>query len=374
MRQADSIRRIAIVGAGVGVVAVVLSGVPASAALVGYWKLDETTGTTASDSSGNGRNGTLMDGPTWDADGVLDGAIGLDGLNDRIHVPYHVDLTYTGGNLTLSTWAYVNPGETSARLISKPWHGSGQYNYVLGVSGTSASFSLANAALPAVQPPPPAPQVPDYRRSVTLSTSSSTLAQGAWHHIAAVADSANNMAIYVNGSLAATRTSTITDWLSGAEWTGSDTKTVLALGTLYPYGPGWGGVAGFSLDGKLDDVAIWNDALDAVKIKSIYNVPTTLGLSYDVDDMVELWSVFDTGPGGFGIVKGMPWWYTDELPGTPADPGGAYTYDDIMYVVLGSGVGLRTPEPSSLSMALLGLVLLALRRRRSRHGDAKTQS
>src|SRR6185503_13098498 len=33
--------------------------------LVGWWKLDETEGTLASDSSGNGHNGTLLAGPTW---------------------------------------------------------------------------------------------------------------------------------------------------------------------------------------------------------------------------------------------------------------------------------------------------------------------
>ncbi len=368
MRYADSVKWLAIVAASVGVIAVVLSGAPASAALIGYWKLDETTGTTASDSSGNAHNGTLLDGAAWDVGGILDGAIGLDGFNDRIHVPYHVDLTYTGGDLTLSTWVYVNPGETGGWLISKPWHGSGQYNfgiYVTGSTNMAVSFRLANAALPAVQPPPPEPQVPDYRRSVILSTPSSTLAQGAWHHVAAVVDTANNMSIYVDGSLAATGTNTITDWLSGAGWTGTNSSLPLALGTLYPYAAPWAGVASYSLDGKLDDVAIWNDALDGAKIKSIYNVPTTLGLSYDLADMMQLWSIYDDGSGGFGIVDGMPWWYTDELPGTPAAPGGAYFHDDIMYVVLGSGVGLRTPEPSSLIMALWALVVLAGRRRRN---------
>src|SRR3989344_8923137 len=33
--------------------------------LVGYWTFDETSGTTASDSSGNGNTGTLTNGPTW---------------------------------------------------------------------------------------------------------------------------------------------------------------------------------------------------------------------------------------------------------------------------------------------------------------------
>src|SRR5262249_14832299 len=33
--------------------------------LVAYWKFDEGSGTTASDSSGNGNTGTLVNGPRW---------------------------------------------------------------------------------------------------------------------------------------------------------------------------------------------------------------------------------------------------------------------------------------------------------------------
>ena len=34
--------------------------------LVGYWTLDEGSGTTIHDSSGNGNDGTLVDNPVWD--------------------------------------------------------------------------------------------------------------------------------------------------------------------------------------------------------------------------------------------------------------------------------------------------------------------
>ncbi|HUT45642.1 MAG TPA: LamG domain-containing protein [Sedimentisphaerales bacterium] len=45
-----------------------------SADLVAYWKLDETSGTTAFDSSGNVYDGTLAGSPAW-ADGKIDGAL-----------------------------------------------------------------------------------------------------------------------------------------------------------------------------------------------------------------------------------------------------------------------------------------------------------
>ena len=36
--------------------------------LVGYWRFEEGTGSTASDSSGNGNAGTLYNSPTWTTD------------------------------------------------------------------------------------------------------------------------------------------------------------------------------------------------------------------------------------------------------------------------------------------------------------------
>ena len=48
--------------------------------LVGHWKLDEGSGTTARDSSGNGYDGTLQGGPQWVA-GVIGGALKFSGTN-----------------------------------------------------------------------------------------------------------------------------------------------------------------------------------------------------------------------------------------------------------------------------------------------------
>ena len=39
-----------------------------STGLVGYWKFDEGSGTSAADSSGTGNTGTLNNTPTWSTD------------------------------------------------------------------------------------------------------------------------------------------------------------------------------------------------------------------------------------------------------------------------------------------------------------------
>ena len=65
-------------------VAVVLgAAASASAGLVAHWKLDDGSGTVASDSGGQGFNGTLIGGPTWVA-GNDGGALQLDGRDDYV--------------------------------------------------------------------------------------------------------------------------------------------------------------------------------------------------------------------------------------------------------------------------------------------------
>jgi len=46
--------------------------------LVGYWQLDETSGTTARDASGRGNPGTLVHNPAW-ASGKFGGAVSFNG-------------------------------------------------------------------------------------------------------------------------------------------------------------------------------------------------------------------------------------------------------------------------------------------------------
>jgi hypothetical protein len=57
------------------------SGIEAD--LIGWWMLDEVSGTTAHDSSGNGNDGTFMGDPKWVA-GILGGALSFDGTQDYV--------------------------------------------------------------------------------------------------------------------------------------------------------------------------------------------------------------------------------------------------------------------------------------------------
>src|SRR5262249_32361181 len=51
--------------------------------LVGYWPLDDASGSNAADLSGNGRNGTLNNGPVW-CTGKLGAALAFNGTSSTL--------------------------------------------------------------------------------------------------------------------------------------------------------------------------------------------------------------------------------------------------------------------------------------------------
>lgn len=70
-----------------------------------YWKFDEGSGTTAADSSGNGKNGTLTNGATWDV-GKIGKAVKLNydsDLNQTVSIP---SLTH---NYAFTKMAWIKP-------------------------------------------------------------------------------------------------------------------------------------------------------------------------------------------------------------------------------------------------------------------------
>ena len=72
--------------------------------LVGYWKFDETSGATSTDSSGNGNNGTLVNGPSW-VSGKVGGALSFNGTTQYVSVADNTSLNLTNA-ITISFWLY----------------------------------------------------------------------------------------------------------------------------------------------------------------------------------------------------------------------------------------------------------------------------
>jgi prepilin-type N-terminal cleavage/methylation domain-containing protein len=219
----------------------------------GIWRLNEGTGTAISDYSNMGA-GTLLNGQgaaSWSTDTPwsTDYALTLDGVNDYISINDRSDLKYQGGELSLSIWIKPASGETNGSLLfSKPWNGNGEYNYRLAYnSNGTISVDLVGAT------------------SYSISTGV-TVASGKWTHVAAVLDSARNVRIYIDGALRSSTTHSIVSWTPPS----GDASIPLCVGTLYPYGGGWGGNTGFSFEGLIDDPMMFTRTLTAAEIRNIY--------------------------------------------------------------------------------------------------------
>jgi len=97
-----------ITGMACGLTATLLLASTSSAALIGKWTFNENTGTTASDSSGGGIDGTLF-GPTWvPGQGALgtNYALQFDGLDDFVRYGDNANLTNYNvtGNFSMEAW------------------------------------------------------------------------------------------------------------------------------------------------------------------------------------------------------------------------------------------------------------------------------
>ena len=84
------------------------AGHAADPSLIGWWKLDETSGTVAHDASGRGKDGTLQGEPTW-VPGRIDGALLFDGEDDYVEIG-SVGISGTDRR-TMAGWARASTTE-----------------------------------------------------------------------------------------------------------------------------------------------------------------------------------------------------------------------------------------------------------------------
>lgn len=205
--------------------------------LMGCWKLDETSGTTAADSSGLSHNGTLSNGPAWDT-GKVNGCLNFDGTDDYVNVGNPTDLQITGA-MTLSSWVYIDSVTNSGRIITKQGN-SGARGWSLNVeSGGYAAFQVAPSA-------------------TTLAiVSSDTLPTNQWVHLTGVYDPGVSMKIYVNGVLNNTNTTSIPN----AQYNSSQNVNIGRRPSAANY-----------FDGKIDEVKVFNTALNTSEIADLAGV------------------------------------------------------------------------------------------------------
>jgi hypothetical protein len=203
--------------------------------LVGYWHFDEGVGTTTLDASGNGNNGVFGGSPVWqlNANCKVSGCLNFDGINSYISIPATINDSLNT-EATLVMWmklannihagyktGFVRFGNDATGLSHYPW--------------TDGLIYLST-----------------FRAARWNSINDGGFDKTQWHMITITsAPGAGNYRLYQNDKLVASTTGDAVIAKSAAPNIGMST-------------------GGYSLNGFVDEVRIYNRALSAIEIKTIY--------------------------------------------------------------------------------------------------------
>ena len=223
--------------------------------LVGHWKFDTGSGSTAYDSAGT-NDGTIYGDTFWTTGQVGDSALDFDGSDDYVVIADDDSLT-PPSQITLAYWIYNRGGQDAGiyKFAECPDEaaspGNSRAYYLTVDTGGQITFRVYSAV-----------------NSYDQLQSNSTVAFNQWHHIAATFD-ANDTAIYIDGQLDNSAALTVSSIMEDAQ--------PLIVGGYWSYC----GTDTFNsrLNGKIDELCIYDRPLSAGEIWRLYEI-NSRGYSY----------------------------------------------------------------------------------------------
>lgn len=193
--------------------------------LVGNWKFDEGSGTTAADSSGNNNSGTLTNGPTW-VEGKIGQALDYDNINDSVNT--NSDMIGTSA-VSVCTWIYPRTWSGDSVINNGKFQLYSSTNYRIGFTSDGATNILSSS------------------NAITID---------AWNFVCVTRNDSGIANLYVQANL------------SGAADRNSGTPTSGTGNVIIGSRP----VGGTNFDGVIDEVRIYNQVLSASDITELYNL------------------------------------------------------------------------------------------------------
>ena len=209
-----------------------------------HYTLDETSGTTVKDSSGNGYDGTLSGDTSWS-----DGSLSLGGTNGHVKLP---DNIMTGLNqITVSTKVWIDPNQATPYFI---W---GLGNTDSGGTGSGYLFTTGNSS---------------YRTSIAsgnwtteqTATDNAAAPRGAWKTLTYTLKD-GTATIYLDGVKVGEKTGVtiVPGDIGGGRTTANYIGRSVYNGDKY-------------LKGKVRDFRIYNRALSATEVRDLGADPTAI--------------------------------------------------------------------------------------------------
>ena len=284
-----------------------LSSNPSRADLQLHWKLDESSGTTAADSSPNlidgAWQGTVGAAGWMPGDGVDGGSVAFTGANVDSFIAEGF-AAVAGTPFTISAWVKTASTQNDG-LVYLGNGGTGNSYCVLRKQGGVARANIRNTA-------------------EIQGAGLTSITDGEWHHVLAVYAGTAERRIYTDGVLEGTNTTDVPEV----------TLTRFGIGALTrntPYNPA------DLLEGQLDDIALWDRAftdLDAAALNGLGVLGA--GNAADLDPLVEAFAAQDTV-----IISGRNWDYATGLAGAFGETGGSVAGIDAFIVLDDLGNGMR---------------------------------
>lgn len=223
---------------------------PLSRGLVGLWLLNEGTGSQASDISGKGNHGTLTNmAVNSQVSGWSGGALAFDGANNNVVLAPDDDTLSGLQAVTCSCWIYTTS-----------WSGGDAYAIVVAKSGGSSQrewrirFETYTSLVWQISNDGNDPGAAENNISI-----SGNLHLNTWHHIVGTydTDNENQLNLYIDGVLKATDTGE-----EGPIYNGSS-----------PFSLGASSDADGMFFGKIDQVRVYDRALNPFEVKQLYENP-----------------------------------------------------------------------------------------------------
>ena len=221
-------------------VAPVLS--PEPSYTMGLWHLDDGSGTTTTDISGNGNNGSFSGAPVWSTSGRFGHALNFDGTDDYVSIPDapSLDVDSATGAITIEAWIYPHTSGSNIwrSIVAKRAMSSAPgTNYEISLDRETGNLLFYSGHWP----------------QIWVSSVSIPLNQ--WSYVAVTLQaSEGRLRFYRNGMLL---DSTVIDSGSGGCFGGA-TNSVLTIGTA--------GQIAECFDGVIDEVRLTGRALSSSEI------------------------------------------------------------------------------------------------------------
>jgi len=201
--------------------------------LLGWWRMDEHNSTTVIDNSSYGRNGVIT-GATYNSSGKFGGAYDFDGVNDYVTVGTGSDFNMTGKNFSVSFWVKQSSATSNAVPVGKVTPASEGWMFYQP-DAEELSFRVYNFD----------------DDSVSMGES---LPLNEWTHLVGLSNSTSTC-IYKNGVLVDCDSKGVGNYV--------ESGSALKIGRYDDYGN--------YFNGSIDEVMIFDRALSASEIASIYN-------------------------------------------------------------------------------------------------------